>query len=552
MAKSDIVLDIGTRFNGEGFTKLNQSIKGAAGKTRQASQSINQVVQALGGVEGRVGKIFNSINGLMGGFAQGGAFGLAFAGIGAAFTLVMNKIKEAKEKAKQAAEEMRDSFKKMFDGLGDKIQEIRGDGNKRIEQSTYSTERLGKQISRETKDDIAKIRSEGIDRRSGMIDEEEKAVDLAKEELEIQKLITKSVKEQNDLKVKNASDTYNAKVGAQEKSINEFNAAIDSYNKNIAEIDKKIAEEQNKLAEAKQFNAGDHPFRVSANGGAITISQELKDTKQFEDRIKELTEQRNKLDDIKQEAIKKIDIEKSQLDVQHALDSLVDATKERESSMIEASLAEKKAEDKLNQAVEKRIRSQQDAANAFTKGYQEQQAADKAKADAEAARKKDKEIQDKINAAKEAGAKVQKDLNKQLDDAKKAVKDWIENLDKRKGQSFGDFNKEMNKAAKDNAVQIGVDADGNPISIDKKQENQVKSNKQNLDRLLKIKNPNAQVKAEIERRQAFDDMFNPEKLKERQKAAEELEKKKLAAEQKMQEDIHNLKLMLVDNKGVAI
>ena len=95
MAKSDIVLDIGTKFNGEGFTKLNQSIKGAAGKTRQASQSINQVVQALGGVEGKVGKIFNSINGLMGGFAQGGAFGLAFAGIGASFTLVMNKIKEA-------------------------------------------------------------------------------------------------------------------------------------------------------------------------------------------------------------------------------------------------------------------------------------------------------------------------------------------------------------------------------------------------------------------------------------------------------------------------
>lgn len=30
MAKSDITLDIGSKFNGEGFKKLNQSVKGAA------------------------------------------------------------------------------------------------------------------------------------------------------------------------------------------------------------------------------------------------------------------------------------------------------------------------------------------------------------------------------------------------------------------------------------------------------------------------------------------------------------------------------------------
>lgn len=58
---------------------------------------------------------------------------------------------------------------------------------------------------------------------------------------------------------------------------------------------------------------------------------------------------------------------------------------------------------------------------------------------------------------------------------------------------FADFNKQMNQAAKDNAVQIGVDANGNPLAIDKKQANRVKSNRQQLDRLLKMRNPDART-----------------------------------------------------------
>lgn len=58
---------------------------------------------------------------------------------------------------------------------------------------------------------------------------------------------------------------------------------------------------------------------------------------------------------------------------------------------------------------------------------------------------------------------------------------------------FADFNKQMNQAAKDNAVQIGVGPGGQPIAIDKKQANQVKSNRQQLDRLLKMRNPDART-----------------------------------------------------------
>lgn len=140
-------------------------------------------------------------------------------------------------------------------------------------------------------------------------------------------------------------------------------------------------------------------------------------------------------------------------------------------------------------------------------------------------------------------------MNEQLAKAKDAVENWIQNLDANRHTNFSDFNKAQNQAAKDNAVQIGVDANGNPIAIDKKQANQVKSNRQQLDRLLKMRNPDARTQKEIERRQAFDDMFNPEKLKERQKAAEQLEKQKAEAEKKMQKDIADINKKL-DNVGL--
>lgn len=255
MAKQDITLNIGTKYNGEGFKKMNQAVQGAAGSVRSASKSINGVVQALGGVEGQVGKIFNGIGNIMGAFAQGGVFGLAVAGIGTAFKFVMDKIKEAKEKAEKAAKAMREAFEKMFDGLGERMAKIRGGANESVETGNYEAGRLSKDITLKQKEEIARIQSEGIDRRSKMTDEDEKAVDLAKEELEIQKLITKSIKEQNDLKVDTAKNTYNTRNTALGDNKKFFNNTMEKYSKDIAEIDKKIAEQQKKIEAANKYNA---------------------------------------------------------------------------------------------------------------------------------------------------------------------------------------------------------------------------------------------------------------------------------------------------------
>lgn len=561
MAKQDISLNIGTKFNGEGFKKMNQAVQGAAGSVRSASKNINGVVQALGGVEGQVGKIFNGIGNIMGAFAGGGVFGLAVAGIGLAFKTVMDKIEEAKKKAEEAAKAMREAFEKMFEGLGERISRIRGGANERVEYGNYESGRLSKDITREQKAEIARIQSEGIDRRSKMTDEDEKAVDLAKEELEIQKLITKSIKEQNDLKVKNATNTYNARKSALGGNKQLFNSTMEKYNKDQAEIDKKIAEQQKKIEAAKKHNASSERFQTfTTTVGSYTVDTSI-DTKPMEEEIKKLTQQKNELYDIKEKALSKIDLGKDEQEVKRALDALSDTVKDRNLAMKEAALGEKKAQQKLNDAIAKkaqaeqaRDREQRDAARKFVEGYEQERKAELKKKEEEDRKKRDAERKEKINEQiakeQEAGAKKQQDLNKQLEQAKKAVQDWVANFNNNRNVGFGEFNKAQNEAGK--MVQLAVDTNGNPIEIDKKQANKVAANRRELDRLLKMRNPDARTRKEIERRQAFDDMFNPEKLKERMKKEDDARKAKEQADKTMRDNIAALKKMLVDDNGVAI
>ena len=554
MAKQDISLNIGTKFNGEGFKKMNQAVQGAAGSVRTASKNINGVVQALGGVQGQVGKIFNGIGNIMGAFAQGGVFGLAMAGIGTAFKFVMDKIEEAKKKAEEAAKAMKEAWEKAFNRLGERISAIRDAGGSRAEQSNYDAGRLSKDITREQKNEIAKIRSEGIDRRSAMTDEEEKALDLAEEELKIQQLITKSIKEQNDLKVKQAQNAYNAKVGEQENSIKAFNDTIESYNKQMAKIGEKIDEQQKKLESARKHNASDARYQtLTTTYGQQRVDTYI-DTKPMEDEIARLTKQSNELGELKEKAIKNAGLEKSQKEVERALDALTDATKDRETAMNEATLAEKKAAQKVKEASDKMKTGwagKNEAENDPEKFAEEQ--------NREIDKRRREETRKKIEDAQKRGADEQKKLNEELQKAQRAVKDWVDSFKNNRHTNFADFNKRQNQAAKDSAVKV-LDANGNavvgpdgePLTMDKKQANKVKSNRQQLQRLLKMRNPDARTLKEIERRQAFDDMFNGEKIKERMKKEEDARKAKEEADRKMRSNIEALKKMLVDDNGVAI
>ena len=555
MAKQDIKLQINTQFNGEGFKKMNQAVQGAAGSVRSASKNINSVVQALGGVEGQVGKIFNGISGIMGGFAQGGAFGLAVAGIGMAFKFVMDKIEEAKKKAEEAAKAMKDAWEKAFNRLGERISAIRGAGGSRVEQSNYDAGRLSKDITREQRNEIAKIRSEGIDRRSAMTDEDEKALDLAEEELKIQQLITKSIKEQNDLKVKQAQTAYNAKVGEQENSTKAFNDTIESYNKQMAEIGEKIDAQQKKLEAARKHNASDTRYQtLTTTYGQQRVDTYI-DTKPMEDEIARLTKQSNELGELKEKAVKNAGLEKSQKEVERAFNALTDATKDREVAMNEATLAEKKAAQKVKEASDKMKTGW--AGGKGTGENDPEKFVEETNKEIDARRRK--EAQEEIAKRQKEGADEQKKLNEELQKAQRAVRDWIDSFKNNKHTNFADFNKGQNQAAKDNAVQVldangeaVVGPDGEPLTMDKRQANKVKSNRQQLDRLLKMKNPDARTRKEIERRQAFDDMFNGEKIKERMQKEENARKAKEEADKKMRDDIDKLKKLFVDDNGAAV
>lgn len=570
---NDLWIRIKSSFSGEGFKKANNAVKGVSAQVKNATKDINGVVAALGGVDGQVGKIFGSINGIMGAFAGGGVFGLAAAGIGTAFKTVMDRIEAAKKKAEEAAKAMREAFQKMFDGLGDSISRTRGRANDRVEQGNYNTGRLSKAITREQQMDIMRIQSEGIDRRSKMTDENKKAVDLAKEELEIQKLIAKSVKEQNDLKVKSATNAYNAKSNAMDNDTKLVNDAIERFLKQQDEIDKKIDEQQKKLEHAKKYNAEGHVTTIAAgvSGGTMTVADTI-NTKPIEDEIKKLTEKKDELYKIKEESLSKIDLEKEQKDVSKALDALQDSIKERQFAMEEAAANEKKAQEKLNEALKKRVEAEIQAnkesmirAEEFVKAYVEQTEKDKEQ-------KRRKDITNKIEKRQEEHANLVEKLNKELDKAKDAVKDWVSNFNANQNLDFGKFNKKQNDKDKANAVPLVLDgkpindANGQPLALNKKQANRVKANRQILDNLRKRFDKNgdgniddnemakmdSRTKKEFLRRQAFDDMFNPQKIADRMKAEEDARKKKEAEDKKMRSDIHQLKEMLVDKDGLAI
>lgn len=494
----------------------------------------------------------------MGSFAQGGIFGLAVAGIGTAFKFVMDKIEEAKRKAEEAAKAMKESFQRMFDGLGDKISRIRAGGEGRIEQGNYNTSRIEKDITREQKAQIAKIRSEGIDRRSEMTSEEEKAVDLAEEELKIQQLITKNIKEQSDLKVKNATNTYNAKVSSHEASVKQVNEAIETYLSKVEEIDKKIDEQQKKLADAEKRNASPDRFQTftSTAGGTITVDTGV-DTKPIEAEIKKLTAQKEELYDIKQKAVEKIDLAKSEKEVQRALDAVIDANKDRAVATEESALAEKRAAAKVKEAADKM------KATGWNNGKGEG-VNDPSKFGEEENKKIEDQkrkalLEEQANVTKE-GNRRQKELNDKLAQARNALQDWIDNLTSGAGNNFGDWNQQQNQNEKGKVPVMGqngqpvMGANGQPIMIDKKQENAVKANKQKMDRITntydkdgdgeisdkEMKKMDERTKKEYRRRKSFDDQFNPKNIEKRQKEVKDLEKEKAEAEKQMQKDIKEI------------
>ena len=110
MAKSDIQLNIGTKYSGEGVAKLEQGLKKANDSAKKATAAVNGITAAIGGMNNAAGKAAQAASGLLESFLQGGIWGAAAAGV----MLVINKIVDGFNKAKQASKEAAEFARKQF------------------------------------------------------------------------------------------------------------------------------------------------------------------------------------------------------------------------------------------------------------------------------------------------------------------------------------------------------------------------------------------------------------------------------------------------------
>ena len=117
MAKADLVVNIGTKYNGEALKKLNAGIRDSAKVAKSAGQALGSITSELGEMGGAAGKAAGAVSGLMSAMMAGGPVAIAIGAITTAIGFVVKAFKDAKEAAKEAAQTMRESFSSAIDGI---------------------------------------------------------------------------------------------------------------------------------------------------------------------------------------------------------------------------------------------------------------------------------------------------------------------------------------------------------------------------------------------------------------------------------------------------
>ena len=115
MANGGITLDINTKYNGEGMTKLNAAMTKSATVASKASTAVTQIEQALGGADKGAARFLGTIGKISGAFMSGGAWSLAVAGIASlisGFKKAMSIQKEFHEQEKKSLQDVEIALKK--------------------------------------------------------------------------------------------------------------------------------------------------------------------------------------------------------------------------------------------------------------------------------------------------------------------------------------------------------------------------------------------------------------------------------------------------------
>lgn len=222
MAKADISVNVGTKFNNDGLKKLDAATKKAASGAKSAAQAMGSISQELGRMGGAAGKAAQAASGLMGVLTAGGPIAITLAAITSGIMLLVKAFNDAKELAKDAAKSMREGFSKAFEASAKQIDNVKSSlaqvlklndqakSNKSAERSIASrasinaTSNLAVDSMARTGDESERARIAALERRDLAIQQaEDKRIQATEDEVQsIKDNIAKIEEARNELRTK--------------------------------------------------------------------------------------------------------------------------------------------------------------------------------------------------------------------------------------------------------------------------------------------------------------------------------------------------------------
>ena len=121
MAKNDLTLNIGTKYDGNGMKKLDNALKTSAKTVSNTTKALGFISSELNQMEGAAGRAARAASGLFSALTAGGPAAIAIAAITSAISLLVKAFNNAKQQAKEAAAYMRKGFEDAAEASGRRV-----------------------------------------------------------------------------------------------------------------------------------------------------------------------------------------------------------------------------------------------------------------------------------------------------------------------------------------------------------------------------------------------------------------------------------------------
>lgn len=184
--KSDLTLHIGSTYDGEGFNKLNQSLKESSKQAKTATDTISKVSSAVSGIDGEAGKVAGNLSKVFSAFTQGGLVGVAIAGVTTVVGFCISKFKEMREHAKAVAQAIKDNVVNAMKEVLANAEKVTREFEKQKKRERQQTDKRNNEREVSSSIEQNETRQRHIKARQALGDDEDAiARDAAQERLEL-------------------------------------------------------------------------------------------------------------------------------------------------------------------------------------------------------------------------------------------------------------------------------------------------------------------------------------------------------------------------------